>query len=56
MNTTTDDDFIHPPQDIEVDKVFGHPGFKRGFRSPNKGLINDIALIMLKTDIKFSGK
>ena len=55
LATLTDDDFFHPPQNIEVDKVFGHPDFKRGSKRPNQGLVNDIALIRLKEDIEFSG-
>ncbi|XP_043234649.1 venom protease-like [Amphibalanus amphitrite] len=51
--TSTDDDFINPPQNIDVDQEFGHPEFKRSYRPP-KGLINDVALIKLKEDIQYS--
>ena len=56
LATETDDSFINPPQNIDVEQVFGHPEFKREFKSPNKGLFNDIALVKLKEDIQFSGK
>ncbi|XP_037074803.1 venom serine protease Bi-VSP-like [Pollicipes pollicipes] len=54
LTTSIDDNFFHPPQDVEVEQIFKHPDYKKGFRRPDKGLFNDIALLKLKSDIRFS--
>ncbi|XP_043217010.1 CLIP domain-containing serine protease 14D-like [Amphibalanus amphitrite] len=50
LYTTTDDDVAHPPQDIEVERLIRHPGYRRTFR----GLNNDVALVKLRSDIEYS--
>jgi len=54
LGTPLDDDFINPPQTIEVERSIKHPNYVNRRSTPNKGLFNDIALIKLKQPIKFS--